>query len=67
MTGYPDVAWLNIDDVRDSSVKFMRPSVCIDSETQMTDAIFKELAQFEIPKYAVEAAVAEALKTPNEV
>ena len=62
VTGYPDVAWLNIDDVRDSSVKFMRPSVCIDSETQMTDAIFKELAQFEIPKYAVEAAVAEALK-----
>ncbi len=59
VTGYPDAAWLNIDDVRCESVKFMRPALCVESESQMTETLFNELAQFNISKSKIKEAVAK--------
>ena len=56
VTGYPDVVWLNIDALRESGIKFMRPSLCIDSENQIADMLSQELAHFKIGKREIRKA-----------
>jgi len=59
--GYPDVAWLNIDGLREQSVKFMRPAVNIESRAQIIDCMCAELVSFGITRTEIICAVGAAI------
>jgi predicted nucleotide-binding protein (sugar kinase/HSP70/actin superfamily) len=57
VTGYPDVAFLNIDELRDSGVLFMRPPMPIDSQSKMARALASLLGPSGVSKGEIKAAL----------
>ena len=66
VTGYPDVVWLNIDAVRLSGIRFMRPSLCIDSENQVAEALAEELCPYNVSKAEIRRAFRQAAEAQEK-
>ena len=62
VTGYPDVVFLNIDELRDTSINFMRPDLCVDSNSQITASLLKELARFGVTEKELSNAVSKGIQ-----
>ncbi|MDR1020825.1 MAG: acyl-CoA dehydratase activase [Synergistaceae bacterium] len=60
VTGYPDVAFLNIDELCDDGVLFMRQPMPIDSPKRMARALSGLLAPFGVSKGEIKAALGMA-------
>ena len=59
ITGYPDVAWLNMDGLKDG-VEFLRPPMPIDSPKRMSGALAELLAPFGVRKREIKPAISRA-------
>lgn len=62
VTGYPDVARLNIDGLRAPGVDYISPAVAIDEEKAALRALSAEFARFGVSKDKVSAALKKAYK-----
>jgi predicted CoA-substrate-specific enzyme activase len=60
ITGYPDVAWLNIDGLKERGVEFLRPPMPIDSRERMLGALSELLEPLGISKREIKAATGKA-------
>ncbi|MDR1943646.1 MAG: acyl-CoA dehydratase activase, partial [Synergistaceae bacterium] len=57
ITGYPDVVYLNIEELRGNGVTFMRPPLPIDSKKSMLPALARLLAPFGAAKPEIKKAL----------
>jgi predicted CoA-substrate-specific enzyme activase len=57
ITGYPDAAFLNIDDLRNEDVTFLRPPMPIDSPKKMPGALAELLKPFGVSKGKIKTAI----------
>jgi predicted CoA-substrate-specific enzyme activase len=65
VTGYPDVAFLNIDALRDDGIDFMRPAMTMEPEARpgrMKKRLREELGRFGVSSAEVDAAFAAAVR-----
>jgi predicted CoA-substrate-specific enzyme activase len=67
ITGYPDAAFLNIDDLRSRDVIFMRPPMPIDSPRRMLGALVELLGPFGVSKNEIKAAIEAAYEEARAV
>ncbi len=57
VAGYPDVAWLNIDELRAPGVRFLHPFLPIDSRGAMMRELMPLLSEFGISRGEIESAL----------
>jgi predicted CoA-substrate-specific enzyme activase len=65
VTGYPDVAFLNIDALREEGVDFMRPPLSMelsDKFASMKKRLYQELKRFSVSKTEIESAFTLAVE-----
>ena len=60
VTGYPDVARLNIDRIREEGVNYIKPELFIESDRSVAIALKSSLAQFGVTDGEIKAAIAAA-------
>ena len=60
VTGYPDVARLNIDRIREEGVNYIKPELFIESDRSVAIALKSSLAQFGVTDGEIKSAIAAA-------
>ncbi|MDR1944309.1 MAG: acyl-CoA dehydratase activase-related protein, partial [Synergistaceae bacterium] len=60
VTGYPDVAFLNMDGLRGDGVEFLRPALPLDSPKRMLSALAELLAQYGVSRRELRGAIDSA-------
>lgn len=66
VTGYPDVARLNIDGLSADSVDYISPAVAIDSKRAAASALTAEFSRFGLSGNKISAALKKAYKAQTE-
>lgn len=66
VTGYPDVARLNIDGLRAAGVEYISPAVAIENERAAASALFCEFSRFGLSSVRIISALKQAYRAQEE-